>query len=167
MALNGTQRTGLCPGGPGRAYAAFTPKALSVVVVAFTSAGVVYIPIRMVSGLWSVSGVAASKGELAWLPPARQPIGFTDSRGNFNCDPAWYRFFEYVAETRLGGRQGPAIPAVAAVVAQTQVTAAASTTAVTELQQQTQANAEALFVVREVAVNNSLTGAGLIPQVEL
>lgn len=133
----------------------------------FTSGGVVYLPLRMVSGLWNTAGVSASKGELAWLPPARQPIGTTDARGNFMCDPAWYRFFEYIAETRLGGKQGPGIPAVVAVVAQTQVTAAASTTAVAELTQQTQANAEALFVVREVAQNNSLTGAGLIPQVEL
>ncbi|MGL4649955.1 MAG: hypothetical protein ACRC1H_11145, partial [Caldilineaceae bacterium] len=89
------------------------------------------------------------------------------SRGQFMCDPAWYRFFEYIAETRLGGKQGPAIPAIATVVNEVQATAAASSTVVTELQQQTQANAESLSVVREVAINNSLTGAGQIPQVEL
>ena len=158
--------TGLGVGGPVRAYGTFTAKAAGA-ALAYTSSAVFYIPIRMVSALWSASGVGASTGELAWLPPARQPIAVPDGRGGFNCDPAWYRFFEYISETRLGGKQGPSLPTVAAVVNDVQATAAASTTAVTELQQQTQANAESLSVVREVAINNSLTGAGQIPQVEL
>lgn len=143
--------------------------ALSAVVTGVTaSSAVLYIPIRMVSALWSASGVSASTGELAWLPPARQAMTYTNPRdGKAYCDPSWYRFFEYISETRLGGKQGPSISSVVTVVTDVQTTAAASTTAVTELQQQTQTNAEALAVVREVAVNNSLTGAGQIPQVEL
>ena len=142
--------------------------ALSAVVTGKTSSSaVLYIPIRMVSALWSTTGVSASTGELAWLPSAQVPIAVPDGRGNLVCTPIWYRALEYVFETRLGGKQGPSIPAVVSVVTDVQTTAAASTTAVTELQQQTQTNAEALAVVREVAVNNALTGAGLIPNVEL
>ena len=158
--------TGLGLGGPFRAYGTFTAKAAAA-ATAFTSAGVLYLPIRMVSALWSASGVTQARAEVAWLPPARQPIGFTDARGQFIADPSWYRFFEYMAEYRLGGKQGPAITEVVTAVEATQTTAAASSTTVTELQQQTQANAESLAVVREVAINNSLVGSGLIPAVEL
>lgn len=141
-----------------------------VAVTAFTSAGVLYLPIRMSSALWSASGVSVAKTEIAWLPPARQPIGYVTIGGQrypIEGDPAYYRFHEYVSERRLGGKTGPAITEVVTAVAETQATAAASSTAVTELQQQTQTNAEALAVVREVAINNSLTGAGQIPAVEL
>lgn len=133
----------------------------------YTSAGVLYLPIRMVSALWSAGGPEGG-GEIAWLPPARQPLAYTDARtGQTFCDPTWYRFFEYLAETRLGGKTGPTITSVVQTLTDTQTTAAAATSTVAELQQQTQANAESLYVVRSVAKLNLLDGAEQIPPVEL
>lgn len=136
--------------------------------VSFTSAGVLYVPIRMVSSLWSAGNVGGAAGEVAWLPPARQPMVYTDTRtGQMFCDPAWYRFFEYIAETRLAGKTGPTLTSVVQTLTDTQTTAAAATVTVTELQQQTQANAEALYVTREVVKYGGLPGAEQIPFVEL
>ena len=137
------------------------------ITTGFTSAGVLYLPIRMSSALWS-AGAPSGGGEVAWLPPARQPVTFTDARtGQTFCDPAWYRFFEYIAEQRLGGKTGPSITTVVQTLTDTQTTAAAATSTVAELQQQTQANAESLYVVRSVAKLNLLDGAEQIPPVEL
>lgn len=136
----------------------------------YTSSAVFYIPLRMVSGLWSTSGVAPGTppGSEAWLPSIRQPIGYTDPRdGKFYCDPIWYRAFEYLFETRLGGRGAPSVPDVVSTVTATQATAAAASATVTEIAQQTQANAEALFVVREVVQGGGLDGAEQIPGVDL
>lgn len=135
---------------------------------AYTSAGVLYIPVRMVSALWSSTGAGGSGGAVAWLPPARQDMVYFNQRTNsYKCDPSWYRFFEYMAETKLGGKAGPTLPAVVTALTDTQTTSAASTAAVTAVQQQTQANAEALFVTREVVKLNGLTGSEQIPNVEL
>lgn len=141
---------------------------VSYSATAFTSAGVLYVPIRMVSSLWSAGNVGGAAGEVAWLPPARQPMVYTDTRtGQMFCDPAWYRFFEYIAETRLAGKTGPTLTSVVQTLTDTQTTAAAATVTVTELQQQTQANAEALYVTREVVKYGGLPGAEQIPFVEL
>lgn len=161
--------TGLGVGGPFRAYGTFTAKAAAA-ATAFTSAGVLYLPLRMTSALWNLSGVVAEKTEIAWLPPAKHPIGYAyidGKRVEVHVDSAYYRMLDYILERRLAGKTGPAITEVVTAVEETQATAAASSTAVTELQQQTQANAESLYVVRQVAVNNSLVGANQIPAVEL
>ena len=134
-----------------------------------TSAAVFYVPIRMVSGLWSTAGITASanlENLQAWLPPQRQPVAY--QQGNqFFCDPAWYRFFEFVANVKLGGQSGPTLPDVAATVTETQATAAAASATVTEIAQQTTANAEALAATVQVAVDNDLTGWEQIPGVLL
>lgn len=137
--------------------------------VAYTSSTVLYLPVRMASGLWSTSGVAASSDLTnlqSWLPPQRQPVAYQQG-GQWFCDPTWYRFFQFVAEIKLGGRSGPTLPDVVTAITDTQTTAATATASVVTLQQQTSANAEALAATVQVAQNNSLAGAGQIPRVEL
>ena len=134
-----------------------------------TSSAVFYVPIRMVSGLWSTSGITASadlENLQAWLPPQRQPIAYQQG-GQWFCDPTWYRFFQFVAEIKLGGVSGPTLPDVVTTVTETQATAAAASASVTEIAQQTTANAEALAATVQVAVVNSLTGADQIPLVDM
>ena len=136
---------------------------------AYTSGAVLYVPVRMASGLWSTTGVAASSdlsNLQAWLPPQRQPVAYQQGAQWF-CDPAWYRFFQFVSEVKLGGRSGPTLPDVVTSITTTQTTAAAASASVTTLQQQTTANAEALAATVQVAQDNALTGASQIPEVRL
>lgn len=140
----------------------------SAAVETNTSSTVIYLPIRMASSLWTGGGVDGPSGEVAWLPPVRQPLVYVDSRtGNYYCDPSWYRFFEYIAEKKLGGKTGPTLPAVVSTVNDVQVTSASAAVEVASLQQQTAANAEALYATRAVVKNNGLAGSDQIPNVEL
>lgn len=132
-----------------------------------TTGAYVYIPLRALSGVWTVTGVPDDETNLkAWLPPSRQPIAYQQN-GQWLCDPTWYRFFQYVAEIKLGGANGPTLTAVAETAATTAQTAASASTQVSAIAQQTQTNAEALAAVKQVAQDNSLSGAEQIPNVQL
>ena len=84
---------------------------------------------------------------------------------NGNMDQTWYKFFQYVAEIKLGGANGPTLANVAAdvVTAKAQSTQAAVTSAA--VTQQVQANAQALQATVEVAQTNGLSGSLQIPPV--
>jgi hypothetical protein len=137
------------------------------------SGAVFYIPIRMVSGLWSATGITASanlENLQAWLPPRRQPMGWVTIGGTrypVDWDDTLYRFLQFVSEIKLGGIAGPTLPDVVTTVTETQATAAAASASVTELAQQTTTNAEALAATVQVVTVNSLSGANQIPQVSL
>lgn len=137
------------------------------------SGAVFYIPVRMVSGLWSTAGITASanlENLQAWLPPRRQPMGWVTIGGvrhPVDWDDTVYRFLQFVSEVKLGGQNGPTLPDVVTTVTDTQATAAAASAGVTELAQQTTANAEALAATVQVVTTNALTGASQIPRVDL
>lgn len=133
----------------------------------YTTAAYVYIPVRMLSGVWTQTGVTDDESNLkTWLPPARQPIAYQQN-GQWLCDPTWYRFFQYVAEIKLGGVNAPSIPAVASATTAIAETAASAQTQVSAVIQQGQTNAEALAAARQVLQDNSLAGADQIPPVQL
>ena len=122
------------------------------------------VSLRLVSGLWTSTGVVPEFNYTnlrAWLPTPGQPV--VDAVGRMT--PPWYRFFAYVAETRLGGITGPSVPDVAAGVATAITTSTAESGRIGALAAQSQTNAEALSVVVQVAQNNGLVGADQIPPV--
>jgi hypothetical protein len=137
--------------------------------LARSSGAVVYLPHREVSGVYQVGvGTAQTRpNDVAWLPSAQTPIANLNGRGQYVMEPSWYRFFQHVADVRLGGRAAPSLPDVVTTVETTQAAAVQSGQQVSALTQQSQANAEALSVVVQVAQNNSLTGADQIPPVIL
>lgn len=134
-----------------------------------SSGAVLYIPIRAVSGVYQegVSSTQTRPNDVAWLPSAQTPIGRAKPDGTVVMEPAWYRFFQHVADVRLGGRAAASLPDVITTVETTQAAAVQSGQQVSALTQQSQANAESLNVVRQVVQNNALVGAGQIPPVVL
>ena len=134
-----------------------------------SSGAVVYLPHREVSGVYQVgvSTTAARPNDVAWLPSAQTPIASLNGRGQYVMEPSWYRFFQHLADVRLGGRAAPSLPDVITTVETTQAAAVQSGQQVSALTQQSQANAESLAVVRQVVQNNALTGADQIPPVTL
>jgi hypothetical protein len=99
----------------------------------------------------------------SWLPPQRVPV----VAANGLMSVPWYRFFQYVAEKRLGGASAPSLPDVSANVVAAKQEAVAANAATATVAAQVKTNAESLEVVRQVAVNNNLSGAAQIPSVDL
>lgn len=131
---------------------------------------IAYLSVRSVSGLWSVPGVQASqdtRGALTWLPSESQPLGFVNKDGSVRINPYWYRFFNTVANVKLGGINGATVPDVASTVTATIETAAAAEAQVAAVTQQVQTNAEAAYVMRNVIKQASLAGSDQIPEVGL
>jgi ABC-type branched-subunit amino acid transport system substrate-binding protein len=108
------------------------------------------------------SGIAVTAGSLkAWLPPQR--VAVVDDDGIMS-EP-WYRFFQYVANVRLGGPTGGSVKDLSATLSVVKSQAVAASASTVALAAQTSTNAEALEAVRQVAVQNSLAGAAQIPVV--
>jgi len=99
----------------------------------------------------------------AWLPPPREPVLNADG----TMRPSWYRFFEYVANRRLGGIAGPSMNEVQANVVETKVQAVNAVVAAASVEQALTTNAEALKATIQVAQNAGLAGASNIPEVVL
>jgi hypothetical protein len=124
-----------------------------------------YIPVRLLAGLFTSSGVDASRDTdslRAFLPNANVPV--LQANGTFNT--SWYRFFQRFVDVFLGGAGALTIADIITAVTTSQEQAAQLSAIVTAVSQQTQANAESLSAVVEVAQNNSLTGAEQIPPVQ-
>lgn len=133
----------------------------------YETGAVVYLPLRVLSGVWTTTGIQADEQSLkAWLPPARQPIAYQQNN-QWLCDPTWYRFFQYVAEIKLGGANGPTITEVADNAAATAQNAATTQTQISAVIQQGQTNAESLQAAIQVVQNSSLPGSDQIPPPQL
>ena len=149
------------------------PYAVAAGIAARSTGAVMYLPIRVVSGVYQtgVSSTQSRPNDVAWLPSAQTPLGFVTVNGQrlpVMVDTlSWYRFMDHLAEVRLGGRSAPSLPDVVTTVENTQAAAVQSGQQVSALTQQGQANAESLNVVRQVVQNNALTGAAQIPPVVL
>lgn len=134
-----------------------------------STGAVVFLPLRVVSGRWSTSGVTASEdltNTLKWLPHSRQPIGWVTIGGQrypVSPDPMYYGFLHTVAEQKLGGINGSTLPDVVTAVETTISQAADVSSTTAAVAQQVQANADALAATIAVAQNNSLVGANDIP----
>ena len=134
-----------------------------------STGAVIYLPLRVVTGRWSTSGVTASEdltNTLKWLPPSRQPIGWVTIGGQrhpVQIDSTWFGFLHTVAEQKLGGVNGSTLPDVVTAVETTISQAADASTATAAVAQQAQANADALAATIAVVQGNSLVGSTEIP----
>lgn len=99
----------------------------------------------------------------AWLPSARVPIGYGPKGEAFLFSPEWYRFFEEVANRRLGGINGPTVPSIQSQVVTTQEAVIVNEQQIVNTQAVIVQNAQSLLASREVSIGASLPGAALIP----
>lgn len=130
-----------------------------------TTGAVVRFGVRFTSGFYaSGAGITneSQYGAKSWLPPAR--VAVVDKDGIMT--PAWYRFFDYLANQRLGGPRAPAISDLETTIVGTQQTVTVTVGNVDALGQQAQANALALQATVEVSQNSALPGADQIPPVQ-
>jgi hypothetical protein len=135
---------------------------------AYSTDANLYIQARSVTGVYS-AGIQSNTNpnSAAVMPSAQHPLGIIRQDGTIMIDPTWDRFLRYQWENRLGGIAGQSIPEVSSTVVSTQEKAAQIEAEVNANAQQTQANAESLSVVVQVAQNSSLPGADQIPPVRL
>lgn len=128
-----------------------------------STAAVVYLPTRFLSGPLTSSGVNAATELRSFLPGAREKV--VDSQGLMN--PVWYRFLDQFVNVFAGGVGGLKLSDIVASVeaAQAQTTAAVATTQAIATQSQT--NAEALAAAVQVVQGASLAGSNQIPPVLL
>jgi hypothetical protein len=134
------------------------------------SGAVVYYVARAISGVYSPGINSTSSARDTTLPAARMPIGYAEVNGQrvpvYVDANAWYRWMSAVWD-RIGGFTGERLADVVAAVEANQAATAQTTQQVSAVAQQAQANAEVLLVVRDVIVDNALTGAGQIPRPDL
>lgn len=141
-------------------------------IIRGTTGAVLYMPLRLSSGVWEVSGVPVPGSDLrAWLPPQRQRFGtvVVDGRPHdvYIDAASWYKFFQYIAEIKLGGANGASVPELVASLTATQATSATVEALTNAVAVQAQTNAEALSATVEVVNNNALDGADQIPPVRM
>lgn len=105
---------------------------------------------------WGRSRTARSL--TSWLPKADTPI----YKGGPPLDPVWWRFFKEVSD-RLDGIRGLSIAEVTQTVTATQATLLEAQTTALQAQATATAATASIDVIREVAINNGLDGAGQIP----
>ena len=99
----------------------------------------------------------------SWLPPQRVPL--VDKNGYMSVP--WYKFFQFVADIKLGGPSAPTVTDLSTnVVAVKQEAVSANATAAA-VAVQAAANAIALEATKQVVQNSSLPGSTQIPPVVL
>jgi hypothetical protein len=136
-------------------------------VYAGTTTATLYLSLRLVSGIYTATGVTPSvdlTNKRPRLPDARVPIATANKHGQFIVDESWYRWMKHVEYERLGGPTGPNLPDIetsVTVVQEQAATVAASQTGIVQLATQ---NAEAGAAAREVLQTAALPGADQIPE---
>jgi hypothetical protein len=77
----------------------------------------------------------------------------------------WYRFFQEIAENRLGGIEAATLPQVVTTQVQTQAQVVSVQSGVSSVGQQVSAVTDAVNTATQVAISNGLAGADQIPVV--
>lgn len=140
----------------------FRPRSVATTTVNRATGAVVFVSFRSTTGLWSRSSVTSSIDQLKSLLPGMN-VPAIDSQGKFT--PSWYRFFDYLVNQYLGGLVLPSVQDIVTAVEASNATSATVSQQTALIQQQAQANAEALAATVEVVTNNALPGADQIPPV--
>lgn len=109
------------------------------------------------SGLLDGQNTARTK-----LPQARQPIGRVQPDGSVLMDATWYRLFDYIVNTQLGGIQGPKLSDITDTVASSSTAAIDAQNAVSIVAQTVNANASTLAATVQVSQAAALPGASQI-----
>lgn len=81
-------------------------------------------------------------------------------------NPTWYRFFQFLSETKLGGATAQTIPEIVASVVATIEQSAVTSASLTSVAQQTQANADSLSATVQTVQTAALPGSESIPPVQ-
>jgi hypothetical protein len=138
------------------------PRSFVTVKANRSTGAVLYSAVRFVSGIYTATDIAASANLAnlkSWLPHRSVPVVQKDG----TMTDAWYRFFDFLANVKIGGPAASTLPDVASAVVTVQEQAATVAQSAAGLEQQVAQNAESLGATVEVARNNSLTGANSIP----
>jgi hypothetical protein len=126
---------------------------------------VTYFSPRFVSGVFTdAAGVGTQDNATslkAMFPGQR--VQLVDQDG-YITQP-WYRFFDYLLNTKLGGIAAPSITDVSDSIASVQDATSSVVNTVVSVTEMATQNAAALDTVREVAQTAALPGADQIPSV--
>lgn len=139
------------------------PRLLGVTVSEHSTAAVLFVALRNVTGIFSAGGGFDNTSEAsikAWLPPPR--VAVVDTKSGL-MTPEWYRFFRYIAEDRLGGASAPSIGDVENTVTAAQSAVTQNIVAISAVTEAVNTNAQSLQTTIQVAQQNSLAGANQIP----
>ena len=141
------------------------PRSAVTVAAGRTTGALLYLSVRFLSGLYSTSGVNASanlRNLKSWLPHISVPL----VDGNGRMTQQWWNFFNFLANTKVGGPEAPNVPDIVTTVETTQTQAATVAATVTGVVQQASQNAESLAATVQVAQDAGLSGASQIPPVQ-
>ena len=144
----------------------FRPTAAAALTVNFKTAAIAYIALRLTSGIFGSGGSVTTQDNAAslkaWLPSQRTPVTQADG----TMAPAWYRFFDYLVNQKLGGAQAPTITDMSTSVASAQAAVTSQVATVAAIDAKTVQNASALAATVEVLKAAAVPGAAQIPLVD-
>ncbi len=109
------------------------------------------------SARWS-GNASSARSTVYWLPLQSVPVVRPD--GTFTME--WWRFFAEVSR-RLAGVKGPSITDIQTTTTALQESVLEATATAVAAHAAAEAAEARIDVVREVAINNGLSGAGNIP----
>jgi hypothetical protein len=107
------------------------------------------------------AGNTGPRAKVDWLPPPTVPL---DREGKILMNPVWYRAMFELFERRAGGINGASIPQVQTDVVNTQAEVAATTTFAAQVNLYAQGVAAVAEALKEVAVDEGLSGAESVPE---
>jgi hypothetical protein len=121
-----------------------------------------YIPLRVVSGLYSRTGVTPNRdlrNLRSYLPSASVPIADKDGRIN----QQWYSFLNYFVNVYTDFNSAITVSDLAQQIEIDQAMATATRAEQAAMAQQANANAQVIASLREVSQSADLAGAAQIP----
>lgn len=108
------------------------------------------------------NGLIAADTLRSHFPSQRIPVAWFKGEPIY-MDLTWYRFFDYIVNTQLGGFNGPKLSDITDTVASSSTAAIDAQNAVSIVAQTVNANADALAATVQVSQAAALPGATQIP----
>ena len=143
------------------------PRAVPTVAPGRTTGAITLIPLRMVSGRFTATGVVSSANQRnlrPWYPGRHVPMN-DPKTGKITAE--WDRFFSFFADTMMGGINASTVPEVEASITYGQAQALIDQAILVAQTQWLQNLAQAIDATKQVVVSSSLPGADQIPPVQL
>ena len=109
------------------------------------------------------SGLISTDTVRSHFPSQRIPVAWFQGQPIY-MDVTWYRFFDYIVNTQLGGFNGPKLSDITDTVSSSSTAAIDAQNAVSIVAQTVNANADALAATVQVSQAAALPGATQIPQ---
>ncbi len=146
------------------------PRAVPTVAPGRTTGAITLIPLRMVSGRFTATGVVSSANQRnlrPWYPGRHVPFGKDAAGKPIYISPDWDRFFSFFADTMMGGINASTVPEVEASITYGQAQALIDQAILVAQTQWLQNLAQAIDATKQVVVSSSLPGSDQIPPVQL